>query len=145
VDAFFRFAVEEFAEMTGFDLDDEGIQKELSALFEGGMPDMHLEDLRIPIIFTKCEDFCRRFRDDTILECCSEILEDLLDHPSSPLMRGDAALWSAAIIYAVCQDMDLIRPGRGAPPIGQEISSFFGFSRSSIRNKVRTVRALLSD
>ncbi len=145
VDAFFRFAVGEFAEMVGLDLDDEEIREELSILFESVTSDMHLEDLRISIILIKCEDFCRRFSDDTVFECCCGILEGLLDHPSSPLLQGDVDLWSAAIIYAACQDMDLIRPGRGAPPIGQEISSSFGFSRSSIRNKVRVVRTLLSD
>jgi hypothetical protein len=145
MNAFFNFAVRELVEMAGVDLDNEEVQKELSNLLEGGILEVDAEDLRVAMILARCEDFCKRFPDNTILEHCRRIVKDLFDHPAAPLARGDAVLWSAAIVYAACQDEDLIRPGRGAPPLGQEISSFFGVERASIRNKVRAMRAFLPD
>lgn len=145
LDAFFNFAVRELVEMAGFDLDNEEVQKELSNLLEGRTPEALAGNIRAAMIFERCEDFCQRFPDNTILEHCRRIVKDLFDHPAAPLARGDAVLWSAAIVYAACQDEDLIRPGRGAPPLGQEISSFFSVERASIRNKVRAMRAFLPD
>lgn len=145
IDASFAFAVKELARMAGIDPDDEEVRKRLSGLLDSGITEAFSSKLRATMIFGRCDEFCRRFKDDTILERCRRIFTALADHPAEPLLRGGGALWSAAIIYAACQDEDLIRPGKGAPPLGQEIGFFFGFERSSIRNKVRAMRALLPE
>ena len=146
IDIFTDFAIRKFLDIVGLDLDDEEVQKELSDLRESGKLDILAGRLSATMILERCEDFCSQFfEDEAVFERCRTIAVNLYDHPDAPLMRGDSTLWSATIIYAVCQDMDLIRPGRGAPPLGQVISSFFGFERPSIRNKVRMMRSLLPD
>lgn len=145
IDASFAFAVKELARMAGIDLDNKEVRERLSSLLDSGITEAFSSRLCVTMIFERCEDFCKRFKDDTILEHCRRIVTILSDHPTAPLLRGDGVLWSAAIVYAACQDEDLIRSGKGAPPLGQEISFFFGFERASIRNKVRAMRALLPE
>ncbi len=145
IDEFLDFAVKRLVEIAGFDLDDEEVQKGVTELLEGGALKENIDGLRAAMIFDRCENFCDRFEDETILEHCREIIIDLSDHPAAPLSRGDGALWSAAIVYAACQDENLIRAGRGSTSLGDEISSFFGFERASIRNKTRALRGFLSD
>ncbi|MDI6866547.1 DUF6398 domain-containing protein [Methanoculleus sp.] len=104
----------EFAEMVGLDVENEEVQQEFSVLLDTGASELDIEGLRTTMIFIRCEDFCKRFNDDTVLERCRKILKDLFEHPAAPLSRGDAVLWSAAIVYAACQDENLIRTGKGA-------------------------------
>jgi len=145
INAFFNFAMREFAEMVGLDVENEEVQQEFSVLLDTGASELDIEGLRTTMIFIRCEDFCKRFNDDTVLERCRKIFKDLFEHPAAPLSRGDAVLWSAAIVYAACQDENLIRTGKGAFFLEDEISYFLGFERASIRNKVRALRAFLPD
>lgn len=144
LDEFSTFAVKELATLAGFDLENEEVQDELSSLIEGERPGASDDELRTAMIFIRCEDFCSRFDDETVLDRCKKITGDLFDHPATPLSRGDGVLWSAAIVYAACRDAGLIRPGKGGSPrLAEEIGLFFGFERSSIRNKAATLRKLL--
>lgn len=146
LDEFSTFAVKELATLAGFDLENEEVQDELTRQIEDGQPAVSGDELRTAMIFIRCEDFCSRFDDETVLDRCKKITGDLFDHPATPLLRGDVILWSAAIVYTACRDAGLIRPGKGGSPrLAEEIGLFFGFERSSIRNKVAALRKLLPD
>ena len=143
LDAFFNFAMREIVRMAGMDPDSEEVREELSDLIEGELLKPGAVELRVAMILIRCEDFCNRFEDGTVLERCRGIIADLFDHPTAPLSRGDGVLWSAAIVYAACRDANLIGPGRSGSSLPQEIGSFFGVERSSIRNKVTALKKLL--
>ncbi|MCX6694408.1 MAG: DUF6398 domain-containing protein [Methanomicrobiales archaeon] len=95
------------------------------------------------MIRLRCDEFCERFPDKTIAECCTLIVKDLASHPASPQSRGDVTLWSAAIVYLACQRRDLIRRGTAGSHIGKEIAFFFATSLSSTRNKASTLKMYL--
>ena len=144
LDEFAAFAVKELATLVGFDLESEEVQDEFSGLIEGEQPALSDDEIRTAMIFILCEDFCSRFDDETVLDRCKKITEDLFDHPATPLSRGDVVLWSAAIVYTACQDLGLIRPGKGGSPrLVEAIGLFFGFERSSIRNKAAALKKFL--
>jgi len=145
MDTFFNFAVREIVRMAGMDPDNEEVRRELSGMLKAETLKTGADSLRAAAILVRCEDFCNRFPDDTVPERCRGIVKDLFDHPAAPLSRGDGVLWSAAIVYAACRDANLIRPGRGGSPLAEEISSFFGFERSSIRNKATALKGFLPD
>jgi hypothetical protein len=145
LDAFFNFAMREIIWLTGIDPDNEEIWKDISNQIRNEPLVLDVNELRTTTIFTLCEEFCDRFEDGAILDHCRETIEKLHDHPATPLVRGDAVLWGAAIVYAACQNADLIRPGKGGSSIAKEISFFFGIERSSIRNKVTALKKYLSD
>ena len=127
------------------DPDNEEVRRELSGMLKAETLKTGADSLRAAAIVVRCEDFCNRFPDETIPERCRGIIKDLFDHPAAPLSRGDGVLWSAAIVYAACRDANLIRPGRGGSPLAEEISSFFGFERSSIRKKATALKGFLPD
>ncbi|MDK2974202.1 MAG: hypothetical protein PWP08_573 [Methanofollis sp.] len=143
MDAFLNFAMGEIIKMAGMDPDDENIRKELSGMLRDDRLEVGSDDLRAAMILIRCEEFCDRFEDETVVERCKEFIMDLLAHPAAPLSRGDGVLWSAALVYAACRDANLIRPGRGGPPLAQEIGSFFNLEVPSIRTRVTALRKLL--
>lgn len=100
--------------------------------------------LRKTMIRFRCNEFCERFSDTAVSECCAHLIRDLADHPESPLMRGDQLLWSAAIIYTACQRENLIRRGTGGPHLGEEIALFFGIKLSSMRSKASGMKKYLA-
>ena len=100
--------------------------------------------LRMTMIRFRCNEFCERFSDNTVSECCARLIRDLADHPEAPLMRGDQLLWSATIIYTACQSENLIRRGTGGAHIGEEIALFFGIKLSSMRSKASGMKKYLS-
>ena len=144
MDAFFNFTMREIVRMAGMDPDSEEVQKELSSLLADELLKSGADDLRAATILVQCTDFCNRFEDDTILDRCREIIRDIFDHPAAPLSRGDVVLWSAAIVYVACREANLIRSGRGGSSLTQDIGFFFGFERSSIQNKAKVLKKLLS-
>ncbi|QYZ78888.1 hypothetical protein E2N92_05340 [Methanofollis formosanus] len=142
-DALLHFIFNEYLEMAGVDPDDTERREEMTRRAEEELFDDITDDLRKNMCLIRCDEFCSRFEDDTVLDRCVSIVHALRDHPDAPLLRGDMLLWSAAVVYAACQDARLIRPGRGGPPLGREIGSFFGFEVSSIRSKVKALRGFL--
>jgi hypothetical protein len=144
LDAFLNFAMREIIRLTGIDPDNEEVWKEISNQIRNEPLVLDVNELRTTTIFTLCEVFCDRFENGAILDHCRETIEKLHDHPATPLVRGDAPPRGAAIVYAGCQNANLIRPGKGGSPITKEISFFFGIERSSIRNKVTTLKKYLS-
>ena len=145
IGAVFAFTSEELGKLSGLDPDNEIIQKEIANLFVNRMLNLGNDELHNAMIYNRCEDFCSQFEDDAILERCREIIMELSNHPAVPFSRGDEVLWSAAVVYAACQDQGLIRRGKGSPSLARDIGLFFGLELSSIRNKVRAMRAFLPD
>jgi hypothetical protein len=99
--------------------------------------------IRNTMIRLRCDEFCERFPDNTIAECCTLIVKELASHPASPLSKGDATLWSAAIVYLACQRRDLIRRGTAGAHIGEEIALFFATRLSSTRTKASSLKMYL--
>ena len=100
--------------------------------------------IRKTMIRLRCDEFCERFSDNTVSECCTRLFRDLASHPESPLLRGDQLLWSAAIIYTACRREDLIRRGTGGSHIGEEIAFFFDINLSSMRSKASALKKYLT-
>lgn len=140
-DALTEFVVREVAVMAGLDPDDADLVDEMIGTLPGCGPTP--DELQAAMILSRCEEYCTRLDDDMIGERCGAIVESLAAHPAAPLMRGNADLWSAAIVYAACRDADLIRPAKGGSPLAQEIGSFFGCELASIRSKVTTLKKYL--
>jgi hypothetical protein len=99
--------------------------------------------LRKTMIRVRCDEFCERFSNDTVSECCVHLVRDLASHPESPLLRGDGLLWSAAIIYTACQRENLIRSGTGGPHLGEDIALYFDIKLSSMRSKASVMKKYL--
>ncbi|MDO8874041.1 MAG: DUF6398 domain-containing protein [Methanoregula sp.] len=99
--------------------------------------------IRKTMIRLRCDEFCERFSDYTVSECCAHLVRDLVNHPESPLLRGDQLLWSAAIIYTACQRENLIRRGTGGSQLGEEIALFFAINLSSMRSKASAMKKYL--
>jgi hypothetical protein len=102
------------------------------------------ETLRKTMIRVRCDEFCERFSDDTVSEGCVHLVRDLANHPESPLLRGDALLWSAAILYTACQRENLIRSGTGGSHLGEEIALYFNIKLPSMRSKVSAMKKYLT-
>jgi len=100
--------------------------------------------IRKTMIRLRCDEFCERFSDDTVSECCTDLIRDLADHPESPILRGDQMLWSAAIIYSACQRENLLRCGTGGSQLGEEIALFFDIKVSSMRSKASGMKKYLT-
>lgn len=83
----------EIIRLTGIDPDNEEIWKEISNQIRNEPLVLDVHELRTTTIFTLCEEFCDRFEDGAILDHCRETIAKLHDHPATPLVRGDAALW----------------------------------------------------
>ncbi|KUG21096.1 hypothetical protein ASZ90_009150 [hydrocarbon metagenome] len=139
------FILREVTAMAGMDPDAEEYLGELKEMVLGNAAVLDIEHLRAEMILLRCEEFCSRLEDDTILDWCAALVKDLTAHPAPPLSRGDGVLWSAAIVYAACRDAGLIRRARGGSPLAQEISTFFDVRLSSIRNKVSGLKQYLPD
>ena len=101
-------------------------------------------NLRKVMIRLRCDEFCDRFSDDRVSECCAHLVRDLANHPESPLLRGDPQLWSAAIIYNACQRENLIRRGTGGSHLGEEIALNFDIKLSSMRSKALAMKKYLA-
>lgn len=100
--------------------------------------------IRKTMIYLRCDEFCERFSDRAVSECCARLIGELADHPESPLVRGDQLLWSAAIIYTACQRENLIRRGKEGSQLGEEIALFFDIRLSSVRSKVSVMKKYLT-
>ncbi|MDN7025435.1 hypothetical protein FGU65_11095 [Methanoculleus sp. FWC-SCC1] len=101
--------------------------------------------LQAATVLARCEEFCARFGYDTVRRRCGAIVDALAAHPAAPLMRGDADLWSACIVYAACREAGLIRPAKGGSPLARQIASFFSCELASIRSKVTTLKRYLAE
>lgn len=77
--------------------------------------------IRYEMIAKRCEDFCTRLENEDIPERCREMVFSLAAHPDRPLVRGDAPLWSAAIVYAACREEGIIGKAKGGSPLAREI------------------------
>ena len=100
--------------------------------------------IRKTMIRLRCEEFCERFSDNTVSECCTNLVTDLASHPESPLLRGDLMLWSAAIVYTACKRENLFRRGTAGSQLGEEIALFFAISLSSMRSKASAIKKYLT-
>ena len=100
--------------------------------------------LRKTMIRLRCDEFCERFSNDTVSECCAHLVRDLASHPESPLLRGDPLLWSATILYTACQRENMIRRGTGGSHLGEEIALYFDIKLSSMRSKASAMKKYLT-
>jgi hypothetical protein len=101
------------------------------------------DTIRKTMIRLRCDEFCERFSDNTVSECCAHLVTNLASHPASPLLRGDPVLWSAAIVYSSCQRENLIRSRSGGSQLGEEIAFFFDINLSSMRSKASAIKKYL--
>ncbi|HOI59459.1 MAG TPA: primase-helicase zinc-binding domain-containing protein [Methanoculleus sp.] len=141
--ALMNFVQREVVVMAGMDPDDADLIEKIEYLFKDDGIAPNSGDLRVSAILFRCEEFCARLEDGTIPGRCGAIVGDLAAHPAAPLSRGDEDLWSAAVVYAACRDVGLIRPGKGGTPLAREIGSFFDLEPSSVRNKVAALKKYL--
>jgi len=142
--ALMNFVQREVVVMAGMDPDDADLIEKIEYLFKDDGIAPNSGDLRVSAILFRCEEFCARLEDGTIPGRCGAIVGDLAAHPAAPLSRGDEDLWSAAVVYAACRDVGLIRPGKGGTPLAREIGSFFDLEPSSVRNKVAALKKYLT-
>ncbi len=89
------FLMREVILMMRLDPENTVVRRELADLVQGRIHLRTAEEMRVDRILLFCEEFCSR------------LVNDLAAHPAAPLMRGDAVLWSATVVYAASQDAGL--------------------------------------
>ena len=99
--------------------------------------------IRKTMVRIRCDEFCERFSDKKVSTGCANIVEELAQHPAAPLLHGDTMLWSAGIVYVVCQRENLIGRGTRGSQFGNEIAEFFAVNASSMKSKASTLKKFL--
>jgi len=99
--------------------------------------------IRMTMVRLRCDEFCERFSDKKVSTGCANIVEELAQHPAAPLLHGDTMLWSAGIVYVVCQRENLIGRGTRGSQFGDEIAEFFAVNVSSMKSKASTLKKFL--
>ncbi|WP_165077197.1 DUF6398 domain-containing protein [Methanogenium sp. MK-MG] len=140
-----EFLLKELTSMARTNPDSEEFKCIIEGLFGKSLNVLERDTGRYQMMYDRCEDFCNRLENEDITERCKEMVTDMAAHPQDPLSRGDGLLWSAAIVYAACQEEGMIGRAKGGSPLAREICEFFVQELKSVRNKVTVLKKYLAE
>lgn len=83
---------------------------------------------------------CAERLDREYAELCQRLLAKLARKRPSPLDRGDATVWAAAVIYAIGQNNFLFDPSQTPHATADQLSHLLGVPKSTMANKAKRIR-----
>jgi hypothetical protein len=116
-----------------------------------GMHDAELTTLRIPGalrdraqgILTITDDACSAHLDDEYGQLCRHLVARLARKRPSPLVRGDAQIWAAGVIYAVGQANFLFDRSQHPHLSADRLAACLGVVKTTMANKAALINKAL--
>jgi hypothetical protein len=90
------------------------------------------------------DELCAEHLDVEYARLCAALLAKLSRKRPSPLLRGDLRIWAAATIYTVGSVNFLFDRSQPLHLTGDELSDLTGVPKSTMANKAKQIRDLLS-
>jgi len=87
---------------------------------------------------------CRENPDIEYADPCLRVVGKLARKQPSPLLRGDAGIWAAGVVYAVGQQNFLFDPTQTPHATADQLSGWLGVKKTTMANKARLIRDTLS-
>lgn len=84
--------------------------------------------------------FCNAYLDEDYKQLCEKLIRKMSWKRNVPFLSGRMEIWAAAIIHAIGSINFLFDPGFEPYVSADEISNYFGTSKSTVSQKAKAIR-----